>query len=59
MQNIRTEQINIHVIGVGGCGGNAVSNMASLCSHENIRFSSVSTDIAALQMCTNHEVVLT
>ncbi|AEA97708.1 cell division protein FtsZ [Alteromonas mediterranea] len=58
MQNIRTEQINIHVIGVGGCGGNAVSNMASLCSHENIRFSSVNTDIAALHRCTNHEVVL-
>jgi len=58
MQNIRSEQINIHVIGVGGCGGNAVSNMASLCSHENIRFSSVNTDIAALHRCTNHEVVL-
>ena len=58
MQNIRTENINIHVIGVGGCGGNAVSNMASLCSHENIRFSSVNTDIAALHRCTNHEVVL-
>tara|TARA_Y100000588_G_scaffold65939_1_gene66050 strand:- start:1339 stop:2397 length:1059 start_codon:yes stop_codon:yes gene_type:complete len=58
MENVQTSQINIHVIGVGGCGGNAVTNMASLCSHERIRFSSINTDIAALHRCHNHEVVL-
>lgn len=58
MENVQTSQINIHVIGVGGCGGNAVTNMANLSSHENIRFSSINTDIAALHRCNNHEVVL-
>jgi cell division protein FtsZ len=63
-------KINIHVIGVGGCGGNAISNMSSTSAHSTIRFSSINTDISALNQCQNlshkqsqehstkHEVVL-
>jgi cell division protein FtsZ len=58
MHNVESRELNIHVIGVGGCGGNAVTNMADLCSHTNIRFSSINTDISALHQCKNHEVLL-
>ena len=46
-------KINIHVIGVGGCGGNAISNMSSASAHSTIRFSSINTDISALNQCQN------
>ena len=51
-------KINIHVIGMGGCGGNAISNMSSVSEHTTIRFSSVNTDISALNQCNDHEVIL-
>lgn len=54
----KSKEINIHVIGVGGCGGNAITNMAGLCQHSNIRFTSINTDISALHQCNNHEVLL-
>jgi cell division protein FtsZ len=53
-----SKEIHIHVIGVGGCGGNAITTMASLCQHTNIRFTSINTDISALHQCNNHEVLL-
>ncbi|MDB2330397.1 cell division FtsZ family protein [Alteromonas sp.] len=58
MQSLETKEISIHVIGIGGCGGNAISNMAGVCQHDNIRFTSVNTDISALHHCKNHEVFL-
>lgn len=58
MHNLEKAEINIHVIGIGGCGGNAITNMAQICQHKNLRFSSINTDISALQQCKNHEVLL-
>jgi len=58
MHSLETNEINIHVIGIGGCGGNAISNMAGVCQHDNIRFTTVNTDISALHQCKNHEVFL-
>ena len=58
MNNASAYEIKIHVIGIGGCGGNAITNMVDACKHEQIRFSSINTDIAALHQCSNHEVVL-
>lgn len=58
MHNLETADINIHVIGIGGCGGNAITNMAEICKHTNLRFSSINTDISALHQCKNHEVLL-
>ncbi len=58
LKETESKDINIHVIGVGGCGGNAITNMACLCQHSNIRFTSINTDISALHQCNNHEVLL-
>jgi cell division protein FtsZ len=58
LKETESKDINIHVIGVGGCGGNAITTMAGLCQHTNIRFTSINTDISALHQCDNHEVLL-
>lgn len=54
MLNLEEEfysEVNIKVVGVGGCGGNALSNMIGL-GLDSIEYIAVDTDIQALQKCT-------
>lgn len=58
MFDIVRKEINIHVIGVGGCGGNAVSNIAGNTKEPNLKFTLVNTDVAALNQQTAHQILL-
>lgn len=58
MFDIAKKEINIHVVGIGGCGGNAVSNIAVNTTEPNLRFTLVNTDVAALNQQTEHQILL-
>lgn len=44
-------EVDIKVVGVGGCGGNTLSNMIGL-GLDSIEYIAVDTDVQALQKCT-------